>query len=191
MDDLTLTTTTHVQARRMLTALTDVVSWGRIRFKEVKSRSFIFKKVQLTKWFNLQVQNEDIPSMVTSQIKCMDKRFSATLHDRYNDRKLEQQVEDGLPGKFKAWLYQYALLPRLIWPLMLYKVPNTTVEALVRNTSRHLRKWLGVPPSFTSIGLYGQTIKPQVPLSSLVEFKIAKTRLVLTLRDSFSERIHP
>ncbi|KAH3842390.1 hypothetical protein DPMN_115886 [Dreissena polymorpha] len=27
MDDLTLTTTTHVQARWMLTALTDVASW--------------------------------------------------------------------------------------------------------------------------------------------------------------------
>ena len=48
-----------------------------------------------------------------------------------------------LPGKYEAWLYQHALLPRLIWQVM----------------------WL--------------------PLSSLVEeFKIAKTRLVLTLRDS-------
>ena len=37
MDDLTLTTATHVQARWMLAALTDIVSWGRMKFKAVKS----------------------------------------------------------------------------------------------------------------------------------------------------------
>jgi len=59
------------------------------------------------------------------------------------------------------------------------------VEALERITSRHVMKWLGIPPSFTSIGLYGKSNKLQLPLSSLVEeFKKAKTRLVLTLRDS-------
>jgi len=87
----------------------------------------------------------------------------------------------GLPGKFKAWLYQHALLPRLIWPMMLYDIPSTAVEALQRLTSRHLRKWLGIPPSFTSIGLYGKSNKLQLPITSLVvEFKTAKTRLVLT-----------
>jgi len=45
-------------------------------------------------------------------------------------------------------------------------------------------------PSFTSIGLYGKNNKLQLPLSLLVEeFKTAKTRLVLTLRDSPDERI--
>ena len=96
----------------------------------------------------------------------------------------------GLPGRFKAWLYQHALLPRLIWPMMLYDIPSTEVEALERLTSRHLRKWLGIPPSFTSIGLYGKSNKLQLPLSSLVEeFKTAKTRLVLTVRDSPDEVI--
>ena len=56
---------------------------------------------------------------------------------------------------------------------MLYEVAITTVEALERTTNRHLRKWLGVPPSFTRIGLYGKTNKLQLPLSTLVEeFKI-------------------
>ena len=96
----------------------------------------------------------------------------------------------GLPGKFKAWLYQNSLLPRLIWPLMLYEDPSSTVDALERITSRHLRKWLGIPPSFTSKGLHGKSNKLQLPLSSLVEkFKTTKTRLVLALRDSPDERI--
>ncbi|XP_052223860.1 uncharacterized protein LOC127839510 [Dreissena polymorpha] len=198
MDELTLTTTTHVQARWMLTALTDVASWGRMKFKAAKSRSLVINKGQATERFKLYVQNEEVYSIVTSPIKCLCKWFDSSLQDRDNVKKLEQQVEEGLKkidrcglsGKFKAWLYQHALLPRLIWPLMLYEVPSTTVEALERTTSRHLRKWLGVPPSFTSIGLYGKSNKLQLPLSSLVEeFKTAKARLVLTLRDSPDELI--
>ena len=43
MDDLTLTTATHVQARWMLAALTDVASWEWMKFKAVKSRSLVIK----------------------------------------------------------------------------------------------------------------------------------------------------
>jgi len=62
MDDLTLTTPTHVQARWMLTALTDFASWARMKFKAVKSRSLIIKKGKTTDRFVLRVQNEEIPS---------------------------------------------------------------------------------------------------------------------------------
>jgi hypothetical protein len=198
MDDLTLTTATHVQARWMLSALIDVASWARMKFKAAKSRSLIIKKGKTTDIFKLSVQDEEIPSIVERPIKCLGKWFDASLHDRDNVKKLKTQVEDGLknidrcglPGKFKAWLYQHALLPRLIWPMMLYDIPSTTVEALERLTSRHIRKWLGIPPSFTSIGLYGRSNKLQLPLSSLVEeFKTAKTRLVLTIKDSPDELI--
>ena len=68
---------------------------------------------------------------------------------------------------------------------MLYEVAATIVESLERIAHQHLRKWLGIPPSFTSIGLYGKTNKLQFQLSSPVEeFKTATTTLVLTLRDS-------
>ena len=198
MDDLTLTSVTHVQARWMLTALTDVATWARMKFKATKSRSLIIKNGKPTDRFILRVQNEEIPSITTSPIKCLGKWFDASLQDGDNVKKLETQVKDGLlkidrsnlPGKFKAWIYQNALLPRLIWPMMLYEVPCSTIEALERVTSRHLRKWLGIPPSFSSVGLYGKSNQLQLPLSSLVEeFKTAKTRLILTLRDSPDEQI--
>ncbi|XP_052281145.1 uncharacterized protein LOC127878656 [Dreissena polymorpha] len=68
---------------------------------------------------------------------------------------------------------------------MLYEIPTSSVEGLERKISRHLRRWLGIPPSFTSIGLYGRSNQLQLPLSSLVEeFKVAKTRLVVTLKQS-------
>ena len=68
MDDLTLTTPTHVQARWMLTALTDVASWARMKFKAVKSRSLIIKKGKTTDRFVLRVQNEEIPSITVKTV---------------------------------------------------------------------------------------------------------------------------
>ena len=96
----------------------------------------------------------------------------------------------GLPGKFKVWLFQHGLLPRLMWPLMLYEIATTTVEGFERLINKHLRRWLRVPPSFSSIGLYGRTNQLQLPVSSLVkEFKAAKSRLVVTLKQSKDDLI--
>ena len=96
----------------------------------------------------------------------------------------------GLPGKFKAWIYQHGLLPRIAWPLLLYEITVTTVEKLERTINKHLRKWLGVPPSFTSIGLYSRTSKLQLPFTSLVEeYKVGKARLVMKLKDSKDEKV--
>ena len=108
----TLTTITHAQARWMLTALTDVASWGRIKFKAAKSRFLVIKKGQTTERFKLYIMNEEILSIVTSPVNCLVKWFDASLHERDNIRKLEQQAEDGLnkivrcglPRKFKDWL---------------------------------------------------------------------------------------
>ena len=30
----------------------------------------------------------------------------------------------GLPGKFKAWVYQHGILPRILWLLLVYVIPN-------------------------------------------------------------------
>ena len=96
----------------------------------------------------------------------------------------------GLPEKFKAWIYQHGLLPRIAWPLLLYEITATTVEKLERTINKHLRKWLGVPPNFTSIGLYSRTSKLQLPFTSLVEeYKVGKARLVMTLKDSKDKKV--
>lgn len=193
MDDLTVTTQTHIQARWVLKALEEAATWARMKFKPKKSRSLIIKRGSVTRRFNLQVQGEDIPSIMDSPIKCLGKWFDASLSDKANIERIRSQLQEGLkqiersglPGKYKAWLFQNGLLPRLMWPLMLYEITTTAVECLERTISRHLRRWLGVPPSFTSIGLYGRTNQLQLPLSSLVEeFKVAKTRLVMTLKQS-------
>ena len=96
MDDLTLTTNTHVQARWMLTALTDVASWARMKLKTVKSRPLVIKTGHTTERFKLYVQNDEISSIVPSPIKCLCKWFDASLHGLDKVGKLARQLEDGL-----------------------------------------------------------------------------------------------
>ena len=198
MDDLTVTTTTHVQARWILTALEETATWARMQFKPRKSRYLVIKKGSSTERFNLSIQGESIPPIQDNPIKCLGKWFDSSLNDKTNVSKMKIQLQtglkqiekSGLPGKFKAWLFQHGLLPRIMWPLMLYEIPTTTVESLEKIISKHLRRWLGVPPSFSNIGLYGATNQLQLPVSSLVEeFKVAKTRLVVTLQQSTDSKI--
>lgn len=48
----------------------------------------------------------------------------------------------------------------------------------------YLCRWLSIPSSFTSLGLYIRSRQLQLPLSSVVEeFKVAKWRAVMTYRD--------
>jgi hypothetical protein len=90
-----------------------------------------------------------------------------------------------LPGKLKVWLYQHGLLPRLMWPLQVYEVALTRVETIQQHINKFLRKWLGVPPGFTTVGLYSKTAMLQLPIASVVEeYKVAKVRYQLMLRDS-------
>ena len=49
MDDLAVTTTTHIQARWVLSALGDSVSWARMKFKVKKSRYLVRRKGRVDK----------------------------------------------------------------------------------------------------------------------------------------------
>jgi len=198
MDDMTITTETHIQTRWILKALDETVTWARMRFKPAKSRCLVVRNGKVTNKYRLYIQNEEIPALTNNPVKCLGKWFDTSLSDKNSQAMLTQQADEGLrridksglTGKFKAWIYQHSLLPRLTWPLMVNDIPISLVEKLEQKVSKHLRIWLGLPPSFTSIGLYGKTNRLQVPLSSLVEeYKVAKTRLLLTLRDSTDEMI--
>ena len=51
----------------------------------------------------------------------------------------------------------------------MYEIATTTVEAMERKVSGYLRRWLGVPPLFTSIELYSNSIQLSLPVPSVVE----------------------
>ena len=65
-----------------------------------------------------------------------------------------------------------------MWPLQVYEVCLTRVETIQRHVNKFLRKWLGIPPAFTTVGLYSKSSKLQLPISSIEEeFKVAKVRV--------------
>ena len=123
-----------------------MATWARMKFKPKKSRSMVIRNGKLTNRFKLHVQEEVIPSIEENPIKCLGKWFDDSLTDRNNIASTEKQVEEwmrrieksGLPGKFKAWLYQHGLLPRLMWLLTVYEVPMTCVEGVERKINKYL-----------------------------------------------------
>ncbi|XP_051928401.1 uncharacterized protein LOC127604984 [Hippocampus zosterae] len=77
-----------------------------------------------------------------------------------------------------------------LWPLLVYSVPISTVETLERKVSSHLRRWLGLPKSLSSIALYGNSNKLQLPFKSLEEeFKVTRAREVVQYRDSRDPKV--
>ena len=87
------------------------------------------------------------------------------MYPKYSQqpRLLEQRWRntDTVTGKYAE--------PGMYQQYQTAEVPSSKIESLERTTSRHLRKWLGIPPSFSSVGLYGKSNQLRLPLSSLVE----------------------
>lgn len=71
--------------------------------------------------------------------------------------------KSGLPGKFKAWIYQHGILPHLLWTLLIYEVPITIVEGFERKISQFLHRWLDLPQSLSNNALFGHNTKLQLP----------------------------
>ncbi|XP_061571176.1 uncharacterized protein LOC133424524 [Cololabis saira] len=198
MDDLTVTTTSVPGARWILQGLEKLISWARMSFKPTKSRAMVLKKGKVVDKFRFFVDGTAIPSISEKPVKSLGKVFDCSLRDTAAVRTTIKELEtwltavdkSGLPGRFKAWIYQHGILPRVLWPLLVYEVPLSTVETLERKISSHLRRWMGFPRSLCSAALYGKTNKLQLPFSSLEEeFRVSRTREALLYRDSKDSKV--
>ncbi len=185
MDDLTVTTTAVPGARWILQGLESLMSWARMSFKPAKSRSLVLKKGKVTDRFRFRLGEHQIPSVTERPVKSLGKVFNCRLNDRDSIKATGADLEgwlrtvdkSGLPGRFKAWVYQHGILPRILWPLLIYEVPMTIVEGFEQKVTSYLRRWLGLPRSLSSIGLYGNTNKLRLPFSSVrEEFIVARAR---------------
>ncbi|KAK7889536.1 hypothetical protein WMY93_025096 [Mugilogobius chulae] len=181
-----------------LEGLEHMITWARMEFKPAKSRSLVVRKGKVTDEFRFTLRDIQIPSVREKPIKSLGKTFDATLKDAAALQETTEQLamwlkevdKSGLPGKFKAWIYQHGILPRLLWPLMVYDVPVTTVESYESKVSSYLRRWLGLPRSLSSTALYGRKNKLQLPFNSLAEeFKVTRARQVLLYRDSSDSKV--
>ncbi|GFN84980.1 reverse transcriptase [Plakobranchus ocellatus] len=88
----------------------------------------------------------------------------------------------GLQGKFKIWCLQFMLIPKLLWPLLVYDICSTTIEAKI---NKYTRKWLGVPPGLSDGSMYCRKAKLKLPMKSILEeYKCGKARLLTMLEES-------
>ena len=193
VDDITVITESFVGGKNILKCLENLGRWARMSFKPGKSRSLVLLKGVLQQKQSLTIENFRIPTISEKPVKCLGKIYDNSLKDVAQIKEASKQLQLWLeqinkcllPGRFKVWCYQFVLLPKLMWPLLVYEVPLTTAERMERAASRYLRKWLGVPPSFTNIGLYSNTAKLSLPISSITEeYKVGKIRAIATLRNS-------
>ena len=192
-----VTTTSVPGCRWILQGLEKLIRWARMSFKPTKSRSMVLKRGKVVDKFRFLVDGTAIPSIAEKPVTSLGKTFDCSLRDTASIKatitKLEAWLsavdKSGLPGRFKAWLYQHGILPRILWPLLVYEVTMSTVETLERKISSYLRRWLGLPRSLTSAALYGRSNKLQLPFSSLEEeFRVSRTREALAYRDSRDTR---
>ena len=191
MDDMTVITTTKPCTRRLLQKLEENIQWARMDFKPSKSRSISIVRGQLT-GERFHISGEPIPTLLEKPIKSLGRWYNADLRDTQQIEQLRQDTANGLrqinntslPGKLKLWCLQFGLLPRLQWPLTMYEVSICHANRLERLVNSHVRKWLGLPKCFSSVGLYSDGAL-SLPISSVVEeFKCAKVRLEMSLTDS-------
>ncbi|KAL6469714.1 hypothetical protein MHYP_G00208330 [Metynnis hypsauchen] len=198
MDDLTVTTTSVPGSRWILQGLEKLITWARMSFKPAKSRSLVLKKGKVTDRYRFSLAGATIPSITEQPVKSLGKLFHCSLKDSSSIQRTSKELEgwlrcvdrSGLPGRFKAWIYQHSILPRILWPLLVYAVPITTVEAMERKISSYLRRWLGLPRSLSSAALYGSSNILQLPFSGLTEeFMVTRTREALQYRESRDEKV--
>jgi hypothetical protein len=198
MDDMTITAKSVTEGRWMLEDLQKMINWARMEFKPAKSRSLVLRRGKVQKHLRFKINGQTIPTVSEQPVKSLGKWFDDTLKDKDSIQKMVKQTElwmetiekSGLPGKLKTWCYQHGVLPRLLWPLLMYEVAITTVETMERKISQYLRRWLGVPRSLSSIGLYSTGSKLQLPLTALTEeYKVNKVRGIMMVRDSKDDKV--
>ena len=193
MDDTTVLSTDEEETRKVLARLDEAVAAARMKFKPKKSRSLSLRKGKVDESVTFNVANQVIPTVSEEPVKSLGRWYDESLKDtnrgketkRMSEEGLETIEKCGLPGKYKVWCLQKMLIPKLLWPLLIYDIPTSTVEALEAKINRFTRKWLGVPPCLTDVALYCRQAKLKLPLKSILEeYKAGKARLLCMLEDS-------
>ena len=196
MDDLTCMQQSYEGMVKLLHRLQELIKWLRMQFKPHKCRTLVLKKGRIVDdSFELGDGSSvmRMPSVVEKPVKCLGRLYTAALSDSDRKEEIKKDIEDGLrkisncelQGTLKCWMYQFGLLPRVMWPLIMYEIPLTTVEEYERLISKHLRQWLCLPPGLNTVALYSSSAKLKLPLRSIVEeFKVGKCRNVVALAES-------
>ena len=198
MEDTTLVMNRKQAFQRSLDKMNDLLEWCRMSFKPTKSRSLALTRGKILSDVFFLVAGQRIPTVQEEPVKSLGRVFDETLKDRNQETATWKMIKESLyaiggvflPGRFKVWLVQFVLIPRLMWPLTMYEIGLPTVEAMERCINRLNRKWLGLPPGLSSVALYSRSTKLKVPFRSVAEeFRISKIRTQLIINNSTDRTI--
>ena len=89
---------------------------------------------------------KDIPA------KYLGKKYSQDLQEREQIKQVEEQLKYDLkkidkcklPGRYKCWMVQHMLKPRIMWPLSIYNIPLSKVEDMQKKITKSLKRWLKI-----------------------------------------------
>ena len=120
-DDLTVTTESVPGCRWILQGLEKLIQWAWMSFKPTKSRALVMKG-KVTDRFRFNSEGKQIPTIFEKPVKSLGKVFDSSLKDSSSVQSTCQELEtwlgsvdrSGLPGKFKAWIYQHGILLRIL-----------------------------------------------------------------------------
>lgn len=196
MDDTTVLASDEEETHAILHNLDYLINWCRMSFKPKKSRSLSLRKGKVVENKTFRIGGQDIPTVSQEPVKSLGRWYDATLKDTKRGAETKMVAEEGLKtidksglqGKHKLWCLQFMLIPKLLWPLMVYEITTSTVEAIEAKINKFTRKWLGVPPGLSDVALYCRQAKLKLPLKSIVEeYKTGKVRLQVMLTESQDE----
>ena len=193
MDDTTVLVNSLRTATGILSRLDTLIGWSRMKFKPAKSRSLSISKGKVADSVKFQISGQWIPTVSEEPVKSLGRWYDCSMKDTKQGTGFVQSAEDGLDkiaktqlqGKFKVWILQFMLIPKLLWPLLVYEIGASIVEKVEKTINRHTRKWLGLPPGLTTVALYSKQSKLKLPFKSLVEqYKCGKVGLQMMLNHS-------
>ena len=157
MDDVTTLVQSRDSTQDLLNRFHDLFTWARMKAKPKKSRSISLSHGKVINT-HFSIGGDVIPTVREQPVKSLGRLYSLPLTDRHRGLEVQQTTLQGLkaidsselPGKLKAWCFQHGLLPRLLWPLQVYEISLSRVETIQQHINKHLRRWLGVPPCFST-----------------------------------------
>ena len=192
MDDIATRTENLVQTKYLLDKLVGKLRWAGLSIKPEKSRSLVIIDGKVSNKTPF-IEGVPVTSITEKPIRYLGKLYNKTLNDQEQAREVFAELKQGLkkiekeviPGRYKAWMFQHMLLPRLMWPLTIYNIPESKVEEMQILITGHLKRWLGLPQSLSTACMYTRSGRLQLPYSQLSEeVKAAKARVYTTFEES-------
>ncbi len=192
MDDITTTTETVPQTKSLLMKITDKLEWAGLKVRAEKCRSLVIVKGKVQRR-ELKINGKAITQLQDKYIKYLGKEYRADLSEQEQISVVGSNLKQDLtkidrcklPGKYKSWILQYMLLPRLMWPLTVYNVPMTKIEDFQRQITNLIKKWMGIPKNLSNSCLYSKTSRLRLPFTSLTEeYRATKARNLVTFQHS-------